>query len=87
MVRRRIAPETLLTAILCPTSLRHTVSNRIGLSTWIRSITHRMAGFQWTASKIPRAAVGVMTSYETRSALNSGRVKHAYSPHTWSLTP
>ena len=80
-------PLTLLTASLCPTSFRHTVSKRMGLSTWMRSMIHRMAGFQWTASRIPRAAEGVMTSYETRSALNSGRVKHAYSPHTWSFTP
>ena len=53
----------------------------------MRSIAHRMAGFQWIASSIPRAAEGVMTSYETRSAFISGRVKHAYSPHTWSFTP
>jgi hypothetical protein len=41
-----------------------------------------MDGFQRTASKTPRAAEGVITSYDTRSAFISGRVKTARGPET-----
>jgi len=51
------------------------------------SITQTIAGFQWIASKIPRAAEGVITSYETLSTFISGRVKQARSPQTFSRTP
>ena len=53
----------------------------------MRSIVQRMAGFQWIASRMPRAAEGVITSYDTRSTFISGRVKQAYSPQTCSFTP
>ena len=53
---------------------------RMGFRTWMRSITQQMAGFQWTASRMPRAAEGIITSYDTRSTFISGRVKQAYSP-------
>jgi hypothetical protein len=46
----------------------------------IRLICHRIAGFHRIASKTPRAAEGVITSYENRSVLNSGRVKQAAAP-------
>jgi hypothetical protein len=37
-------------------------SNTIGLSTPILITTQRIAGFQYIASRIPRAAEGVITS-------------------------
>ncbi len=51
------------------------------------STIQRIAGFQWIASRMPRAADGVMMSYETRSTFISGRVNSARSPQTWSFTP
>ncbi len=44
------------------TSFRLILENAIGCMTWISSITQRIAGFQWIASKIPRAADGVIIS-------------------------
>ena len=61
-VARFIAALTFPAAILLPTSLRRIDWKRIGFSTWILSITQRMAGFQWIASRMPRAADGVITS-------------------------
>jgi hypothetical protein len=54
----RIAP----TGALCATSLRRIDWKRIGLRTWIAPTIHLIAGFQWIASSIPRAADGVITS-------------------------
>ena len=48
---------------------------------------HRIAGFHKMASSTPRAADGVITSYETRSVENSGRVKHAIGPCTRTRKP
>ena len=87
VVPLRIAFRTLPAGILPPSSLRRRFSKRMGFRTWMRSITQRMAGFQWIASRIPRAAEGVITSYDTRSTFISGRVKQAYSPQTCSFTP
>src|ERR1017187_3232246 len=46
----------------------------------IRRMCQKMAGFQRMASRTPRAAEGVRTSYESLSVLNSARVKQAYLP-------
>src|SRR3972149_4188930 len=62
-----------------------TDSHLIGFSTSICVICHRIAGFHKIASSTPRAAEGVMTSYETLSTFISGRVKQAFRPHTLSL--
>lgn len=59
-----------------------TDSQRIGLSTSMRVAIQRIAGFHRMASSTPRAADGVMTSYETRSTFISGRVKQALFPQT-----
>ena len=59
---RFIAVLILPLGALWPTSLRRIDWKRIGLRTRISSITQRMAGFQWMASRMPRAADGVMTS-------------------------
>ena len=50
-------------------------------------MTHRMAGFQWIAPWTPRAADGVIASWDTRSTSISGRVKQTYSPQTCSFMP
>src|SRR6266576_3870426 len=83
----RMAVLALSALILVPTSLRRNDWKRIGLSMWMRSIVLTMAGFQWIASRIPRAADGVITSYDTRSTFISGRVKQARSPETCNRTP
>ncbi len=57
-----MADFTVPAPIFEPTSLRRTLRNRIGSSTWMRVTTQRIAGFQWMASRIPRAAEGVGTS-------------------------
>ena len=58
----RIAFRTFPAGILPPNSLRRRFSKRMGFRTWMQSITQRMAGFQWIASRMPRAAEGVITS-------------------------
>jgi len=57
-----MARSAVVLLIFAPTSLRRNDWNRIGFSTWIRSTTKAIAGFQWTASRMPRAAEGVITS-------------------------
>jgi hypothetical protein len=42
---------------------------------------------KWITSRIPRAADGVITSYETRSTFICGRVKQARSPQTCNRMP
>jgi hypothetical protein len=44
-------------------------------------------GFPVDASRLPRTAEGIGTSYETRSTFISGLVKQALSPATCSLAP
>lgn len=58
----RIAEATLPGEIFEPTSLRRSDSKRIWLSTRSRSTRQTICGFQWIASKMPRAAEGVITS-------------------------
>lgn len=53
----------------------------------MRSITQRIAGRQWIASRIPRAAEGVRASYEISSFANSGRGKDALFPDTARRIP
>src|SRR4030042_1354276 len=67
-----------------PSSFLRTDSHLIGLSTSICVTFQRMAGFHEIASSTPRAADGVITSYETRSTFISGLVKQAFLPHTFN---
>ena len=53
---------TLLREMTAPTSLRRRFIQRMGASTSMRATRHRMAGFHRMASKMDRAADGVMTS-------------------------
>jgi hypothetical protein len=57
-----MACRTFLTETREFTSFRRKLMNLIRLRTWIRVTIQWIAGFQWMASKIPRAAEGVMTS-------------------------
>lgn len=57
----------------------------MGLSTWTSRTRQAHSGFQKIASSTPRAADGVITGYVTRSTFSSGRVKHAFSPHTFTI--
>src|SRR5258705_11473845 len=78
--RPAIAAMRLSTEAFWPTSFRRTDALRMGFKMSIRSMIQRICGFQSTASHTPRAADGVITSYETRSTFVSGRVKQARSP-------
>ncbi len=53
---------TFRAEMTAPISLRRTDSQRIGLSTSICKIRQAIAGFQRIASRMPRAAEGVITS-------------------------
>ena len=57
-----IADLAARSGILEATSLRRTLVKRIGLNTRSRVTTQRICGFQQTASRMPRAAEGVITS-------------------------
>ena len=54
--------------------------------TWIWSTTHRIAGFQWIASRIPRAAEGVKAPADWLEAGDAVRAIEGYRA-LWKKTP
>ena len=84
--RLRIIDSTFLAEIVSITSFRRILMNLMGLITTILSTRQTIPGCQKTASRIPRAAEGVIISYDTLSTFISGLVKRAYGPQTSSCT-
>ena len=81
-----IAAWTFRAEIFSLTSLRRILVKLIGAQTWILSMCHFNPGCQKILSKIPLAADGVIKSYDILSTLNSGRLKQAYAPQTFTFT-
>src|SRR3546814_2654547 len=79
VVPRFMALAALAALAFAPTSLRRTDWKRIGFSTWMRSTCQRIAGFQWIASNMPRAAEGVITRSEEHTSELQSLMRISYA--------